>query len=212
MEKLVSEFGEDIIGVGGGIINMGDGLWVKSINLALDNFIGSANSIQGRYFKDTKYVKSISGCNSIYHKNDLLSVGGFDTKLSTAEDADLNKKLLAIGKLIYIPNAIVLHNHRRGLKAFAKRMYQYGYGRAKAQLWDLQVIPPLYVLILLLSLIVTPWLFISSFISYVLVIIATCTIISLKERKFKYFLPVAIVFVTEHTMYTIGFWRGFVKL
>ncbi len=91
LENLVKELDiNEIIGAGGGIKNIGDGLWEKSINLAMNTFLGSANSIQGRLFIDKRFVKSISGCNSMYRKKDVLNVGGFNTKLSTAEDINLH--------------------------------------------------------------------------------------------------------------------------
>ena len=211
LEKLVAEFKEDVVGVGGGIVNIGNGLWEVSINLAMDAFLGSANSVQGRLFKESRYVKSISGCNCVYRKIDLLRIGGFNTNLTTAEDTDLNNKLLAIGKLIYTPNAIILHNHNRGLRAFAKRMYQYGYGRARSRLWDLQVIPPIFALLLLISLIFTYWIFIISIIVYIVFIALTSLKISIKAKNFKYFFSVSLVFIIEHIMYSIGFWKGFIK-
>ena len=208
LENLVKEFDEDIVGVGGGIKNIGKGLWENSINLAMDTFLGSANSVQGRFFKDKRYVNGISGCNSMYRRDDVMKVSGFDVGLSTAEDTELNRKLLKIGKLLYTPNAIILHGHKRGLKEFAMRMYQYGYGRAKSRLWDLQIIPPILVLLLITSLIFTSWIFLSMVGIYVVIL----TVMGLKfvvhEGSFKYLFTIPIVYVIEHGLYTVGFWRG----
>ena len=211
LENLVKEFDEDIVGVGGGIKNIGEGLWEKSINLISGTFLGSANSVQGQLFTDKRYVKSISGCNSMYHKEDILKIGGFDVRLSTAEDTELNRKLLRAGKLLYTPNAVILHNHQRGLKDFAKRMYQYGYGRAKSRLWDLQVIPPILVLLLLASLIFTPWIFLGMVEIYAVMLVAMGIKFMIYERSFKYFVSVPIIYVIEHGLYTIGFWRGMLE-
>ena len=76
LKNLVKEFDEEIVGVGGGIESIGENYWQKSINLVTKTFIGSANSVQGRPFKNKRYVKSISGCNSIYRKADLLKSEG----------------------------------------------------------------------------------------------------------------------------------------
>ena len=210
LENLIKEFSGGIIGVGGGIKNIGEGLWEKSINLVMGTFLGSANSVQGRFFKDKRYVNSISGCNSMYHKDDILKIGGFDVRLSTAEDTELNSKLLKIGKLLYTPNAIVLHNHKRGLKDFAKRMYQYGYGRAKSRLWDLQVVPPILALLLIVSLVFTPWIFLSMVGIYMIMIGAMGMKFAIRERSLKYLVPVPIIYLIEHILYTLGFWRGLI--
>ena len=211
LENLIKEFDEGIVGVGGVIKNIGEGLWEKSVNLAMGTFLGSANSVQGRFFKDKRYVKSISGCNSMYRRKDILKVGGFDVGLSTAEDTELNRKLLRVGKLLYTPNAIILHNHKRGLKEFAKRMYQYGHGRAKSRLWDLQVVPPLLVLLLLMSLVFTPWIFLSIVGIYAIILVVMGMKFVVRERSIKYFASVPIIYMIEHVLYTIGFWRGLVK-
>lgn len=208
LEKLMKEYGDGIVGVGGGIKNLGESLWEKSINLAMGTFLGSANSIQGRLFKDKRYVKSISGCNSMYRREDLLKVGGFDISLSTAEDTELNRKLSTLGKLLYTPQAIILHNHQRGLKGFGKRMYQYGYGRAKGRLWDLQVIPPMLIVFSFLSLFFARWLFLGMAGIYAVILLIMGMKFVVTEGNIKYFVSVPIVYMIEHGLYTIGFWRG----
>lgn len=52
LENLAREFADGIVGVGGGIKNIGSGLWEESIALALDAFLGSANSVQDRVLKE----------------------------------------------------------------------------------------------------------------------------------------------------------------
>ncbi|CAD6493855.1 MAG: Dolichyl N-acetyl-alpha-D-glucosaminyl phosphate3-beta-D-2,3-diacetamido-2,3-dideoxy-beta-D-glucu ronosyltransferase [Candidatus Argoarchaeum ethanivorans] len=210
LEDTVKEFDGDIVGVGCGIKNVGEGLWEKSINLVAGTFLGSANSVQGRFFKDKRYVNSISGCNSMYHKEDIFKVGGFDVGLSTAEDTELSRKMLRIGKLLYTPDAVILHNHKRGLKDFSKRMYQYGYGRAKGRLWDLQAIPPILALLLLVSLVFTPWIFLGMVGVYVIMVAGMGVWFVVQEKSFKYMVTVPIVYMIEHGLYTVGFWRGIV--
>lgn len=208
LEKLQKEFEDNVSGVGGGIINIGEGTWEKSINLISGTFLGSANSVQGRFFKDKRYVKSISGCNCLYKKSHILEAGGFDTKLSTAEDTELNRKILKIGKLIFTPSAIVLHNHKRGLEKYAKRMHQYGYGRAKARLLDLQVLPPIFVPLLLLSLIFESRFFWGMIEIYIIMLLVMATKFAVHERSPVYLISIPAVYIIEHCSYTMGFWMG----
>ena len=210
LENLVKEFDGGVVGVGGGIRNIGDGLWEKSIAFALDSFLGSANSVQDRVFKNKRFVKSISGCNSMYHKEDILKIGGFNVKLSINEETELNKRLGKIGKLLYTPDAIILHNQDRDLKEFAKRMYSFGRGRGKNRLWDLQVIPPIMALLLLVSLVFTPWIFLGMVGVYAIMIAGMGVKFGVQERSLKYLVTVPIVYMIEHGLYTIGFWRGIV--
>ena len=217
LENLIKEFDEGVVGVvgvvgvGGGIINIGEHLWEKSIAFALDTFIGSANSVQGRLFKDKRYVNTISGCNRMHRREDIMEVGGFNVVLPTDEDTELDKKLLKIGKLLYTPDAVVLHNHQRGLKKFAKRMYQYGYGRAESRLWGLQVFAPVVGLIALLLLFVSPKAFLFVIFIYALVLLCIGFKIFIKARKAQYLVSIPIVLIMEHISYSAGFWIGVMK-
>jgi cellulose synthase/poly-beta-1,6-N-acetylglucosamine synthase-like glycosyltransferase len=212
LENLVKELDEDSVGVGGGIKNIGEGIWGKSIALTADTFLGSANSVQGRGFKEKRAVKSISGCNSIYRKKDLAAIGGFNVNLSVNEETELNKRLSKMGKLLYTPDAVILHDQDRGLKAFAKRMYQFGYGRGRLRLWDLQCVPPLIALFLLLSLLFTPWIFVSGIVSYSLVLVTMGLKIAVQKKGIKYAVTVPIVYLVEHLSYSIGFWGGLLTI
>ena len=59
LKNLVGAFGEGIVGVGGGIQNIGRGIWTKSINLAFATFLGSGRSVQGGALFADRFVKSI---------------------------------------------------------------------------------------------------------------------------------------------------------
>jgi glycosyltransferase involved in cell wall biosynthesis len=194
IENLVKKFDDDIVGVGGGTMNIGKGLWEKTIALALNSFLGSANSVQDRVFKEKRFVKSISGCNSMYRKEDLKNIGGFNVALSINEETDLNRRLTELGKLLYIPNAIVLHNQNRNMRDFAKRNYLFGYSRGKNRLWDLQVIPPIIGLITLVLLFVSLKAFLFLLLLYAFVLLCFDFKIFIKVRKALYLVSIPIVF------------------
>ncbi len=202
---------DSVVGAGGKIINSGSGLWIRSINLAMDTFLGSANSIQGRNFEEKRFVDSISGCNSIYQKKLLVKAGGFNTKLITLEDTELNQRMIKFGKLIYIPEAIIVHDHGRGLKDFGKRMYQYGLGRGECFIYNLQVIPPFLGVITILLLFLWKEAFLIVLFSYfIMVAISTLSVFS-KYRDIKYLLTIPIVYFIEHVLYSIGLYSGLLK-
>jgi len=212
LENLIKEFNDNkIIGVGGGIKNIGEGIWEESIALVLDSFLGSADSVQDRVFDKKKFVKSISGCNSIYRRKDLLNYKGFDVNLAINEDTELNKRLNKHGMLLYTPNAIVLHNQKRGLKDFIKRIYLFGFGRSSNKLWDLQAIPPILGLIALSFLFLSLNYFLFMICIYILIIIYFDLMIFLKIKKLRYILSIPVVFIIEHVSYSIGFWKGIVQ-
>lgn len=120
LDTLAKGFEHGIVGVGGAVKNVGDDFWTRSIHLSYNTFLGSASSVQGRAFNDVRYVNSISGCNSMYRRADILDTGGFNVRLPGAEDAEFNGRLGKRGKLLYRPEVILPHDHGRGLEAFAK--------------------------------------------------------------------------------------------
>jgi len=204
---LITEFKETVVGVGGRIENIGKGLWIRSINLAFATFLGSGMSIQGRTFKNKRFVRTISGCNSMYRKDDLIKVGGFNPDLSGADETELNARLLKIGKLLYTPSAVVFHDHSRGLKKFAQNMYNYGGWRREIRVWDLPIIPVLLAPFLVLTLMVNYWILLVLIGGYLVIIGSAGLIFAIREKNLKFIISIPIVFIVEHLCYTIGFWK-----
>jgi glycosyltransferase involved in cell wall biosynthesis len=212
LENLVKVFDANFVGVGGSIKNAGEKIWEKSIALVADTFLGSANSVQGRVFKEKRIVKSISGCNSMYRRSTLLAIGGFNVKLSINEETELNRRLIKIGRLLYVPDAIVFHHPRRGLKNFAKRIFQFGYGRGRLRLWGLQCIPPLISLAIIASLIFTNWIFVFALCFYAFMLAVMSFIFAIRQKNVIYVLTVPVVYFVEHCSYSIGFLKGLLKV
>lgn len=211
LQNLLAGFEEGIVGVGGRIENIGKGIWTLSINLAFSTFLGSGRSIQGRLFNTRRFVRSISGCNSVYRKGDLVEIGGFDRSLSGADETELNARLLKIGKLLYVPQAVVLHDHGRGLKEFARNMYHYGGWRRESGVWDLPVVIPLIVPIILLSLIFTRWVVLALLALYFILLTIMGLKSAIQKKDIRYLVLIPIIYVVEHLCYVIGFWKEVVR-
>jgi glycosyltransferase involved in cell wall biosynthesis len=208
LECLVKGLGEGIVGVGGSVVNMGEGTWGESISLALNTFLGGARSVQERVYADRRFVKSISGCNCLYRKRDLERVGGYDTGLKMNEDTIINRKLLACGKILYVPDAIVRHYQNRGLRQFAGRMFSFGYGRGQNRLVDLQVLPPILAVVAIALLPLYYPVSLAMFFLYMMAVILFTAVILSKSKKWIYLGSVPATFVLEHTCYAAGFWAG----
>ncbi len=207
LKNLVAGFGEGIVGVGGGIQNIGRGIWTSSINLASATFLGSGRSVQGGASFSERFVKSISGCNSMYRRRDLLQAGGFDPDLTGADETELNARLLKSGKLRYVRDAAVLHDHSRGLKEFARNMYRYGGWRKECGVWDWPVLPPLLAPLLLLTLLASRWILVTIIGLYLVIVGLHGLYFAIKEKNIRYLITVPVVFVLEHLCYTVGFWK-----
>jgi GT2 family glycosyltransferase len=208
LENLASGFQSGVAGVGGLIKNVDRGFWVRSVNLAYGTFLGSANSVQGRNFNRQRYVNSISGCNSMYRRADLVRAGGFNPALPGCEDADLNSRIIKLGHLVFQPQALVRHDHGRGLKDFTNMMFRYGRDRAVAKKFGLPVVVPLLVPLLLLSLLLNVWILPSALALYALLLLVMGSWFAVKERDIRYLPSIVIVYLVQHVFYTLGFWRG----
>ncbi len=211
LRHLHAGLGEGIIGVGGRIENIGDGLWTRSVNLAFSTFLGSGRSVQGRAFASQKYVRSISGCNSMYRRDDLLKAGGFNPDLSGADETELNARLLKHGRLLYVQKAGILHDHRRGLRQFARNMFNYGGWRRECGVWDLPVIPALAAPFLLLTFIASRWLFPGLVAAYLVLTGMLGLRFAVKERDVRFLFTIPVVLLVEHCCYILGFWKQTVR-
>ena len=204
--NLIQEFDDGIIGVGGKIVNIDRGFWQRSINLAFSTFLGSANAVQGRLFKRKRLVNTVSACNSMYRRQDILEVGGFNTNL-ISEDSELNGRLLKKGKLLYTPEAVVLHDQDKGLKDFAKLMFRWGKGIRETRRWKVQVMPPLLVPLLIPCAIFLPKVFFALLGLYFLGTLAIGANFAIREKDIRYLVSIPLVYIIQHTLYSAGFWK-----
>ena len=69
-------------------------------------------------------------CNLAYRRSLFLQLGGFDARLITAEDIDLNLRAVESGARIqYVQEAIVYHQMRPTILRFLYQAFWNGYGR-----------------------------------------------------------------------------------
>jgi cellulose synthase/poly-beta-1,6-N-acetylglucosamine synthase-like glycosyltransferase len=72
-----------------------------------------------------------TGANMSFRKSALVSIGGFDERLRSAEDLDVFFRLIARGfELIYEPVATVSHKHPESYSGLRKRLFGWGWGYA----------------------------------------------------------------------------------
>jgi len=146
----------------------------------------------------------------MYPKRTLLDVGGFNHKLPGAEDSELNSRLIKKGELFFVPKAVVCHDHVSGLRDFANQMLRYGRDKGIVRKFSIAVAPSLFLILLLLSLIFTPWLFIISIFLYSILILLMGVKFALQKKNVKFIISIPLVYVTEHILYSIGFWKGLI--
>jgi len=209
-----------VIAVGG--INLpptGCGSFVKAIGVALDSFIGSFNSIQGRQYKNPLYVSSLSNLNVLYRKQPIIDIGYYDESLySEAEDADLNFRLHTAGhRFVFIPDSYVWHRMRPTPKTWFKNMFRYGKGRARLlkrypKMWNLSFVLPLLFGLAIISVIFAPLLGILYLpLLYFPFLVFFSIIQSIKKRQPTIALQIMIVYLIQHFGYAAGEIYGLVN-
>jgi GT2 family glycosyltransferase len=150
-----------LAGVGGGNkAPSGETPFQTALGIALDSFLGSLGSVQGKIFGERRRVASIACLNALYSRAALESAGGFDELLENmCEDADMNYRLDQKGYgLYFVPGILVEHAARRSFSSWCMNMYHYGIGRARIMRKHRTLFSPAYVI----ALFFLPGLFIAS--------------------------------------------------
>ena len=136
-----------------------------------------------------------------------INIGGFNPDLSGADETELNVRLLKSGKLRYVNNAAVLHDHSRGLKEFARNMYHYGGWRRESGVWDWPMLPLIIAPLLLLTLLISRWILTAIIGLYLGIVALHGLYFAFKKKDIRYLVTIPIVFIIEHLCYAVGFWK-----
>jgi len=119
LEKLMENFTDDIVGVGGKLIE-------KYTNTLADKW----RAVHMRqHWGDKKIVNPpfLHGCNNVYRKDIIEEIGFYDEKFRTnAEDVDLCRRLRRKGyNFIYEPKAIVKHLRKDNVFSVLNTYWRY---------------------------------------------------------------------------------------
>jgi succinoglycan biosynthesis protein ExoA len=104
----------------------------RALCAALDSpvAVGGARyrSADAEGFVDTVFLGA-------FRKRMIESVGGYDPRAITNEDAELNQRILGAGGKIYLSKKIVVHYAPRdSFRSLSRQYYRYGQGRARTLL------------------------------------------------------------------------------
>jgi len=202
-----------IIAVGGANIPPDNaGMFLKAIGIALDSYLGSFSSVQGRQFKKPIYVSSLSNLNVLYDKQKIVEIGYYDESLgSEAEDADINFRLNAAGyQMLFAPDSFVWHKMRPTPMTWMKNMFRYGKGRARLlkryqEMWTVHYVLPLLFIVAMFSifLISLTNIFLLSLL-YFPVIFLYSLFQCIRKKSFALTLHVMYVYLIQHFGYAAG--------
>lgn len=209
-----------LAGVGGGNVTPSyHSSFHKALGIALDSFLGSLGSVQGKVFDRQRPVASLAGLNVLYERAALKSVGGFDEEMGNmCEDADVNYRLRRAGRTLYfVPGANVEHRARQDMGAWCSNMYAYGVGRARMirkhrTFFPLGYLCALMFIPTLMSAtafgFVWPWAFIAWL--YLPLMVCAGFILALRKKAWALSPYVVAVLIATHFCYASGLLRGLI--
>jgi succinoglycan biosynthesis protein ExoA len=206
-----------IVAVGGRNIAPEDsGSFVKAVEIALDSYLGSFKSIQGRQYAEPILVSSLSMANALYERRKISEIGGFDSSLSSeAEDAEINYRLRAAGNhFLFVPESFVWHRLRSSPRLWLKNMFRYGKGRARLlkrypKMWSVQFVLPLFFLLAMVSIPLAffwPPFLIPLF--YFLLVLGVSLYQAARKKSLRLFGLVGLVYILQHFGYAVGEYYG----
>ena len=191
-----------------------------ALDVALNSFLGSLGSVQGRRFTRQRPVGSLAGLNVLYRREALTAVGGFDEELrNMCEDADINYRLGRTGwHMYFIPDVEVEHRARPTLTEWCRNMLAYGRGRARIMRKHKTIFRPVYLLPVLFMPVllaatalgfVWPWAF-AVWLYVPCLFLAGCGL-ALKANRVGKGPLVGFILLATQACYAVGLWQGFFK-
>ncbi|MBY9002168.1 MAG: glycosyltransferase [Candidatus Heimdallarchaeota archaeon] len=196
-----------------------ESMFGKAVSAVYNTFLGGgwSEQVQSIFNKERRFVESAAGCNAAYKRTSLDEVLPFNESLITAEDTDINYRLIQKGySILFVPDAIVFHQRPQNHKSFRNKSKKYALGKvqfyrthdAGLEIWHL--LPPLYFItgiFLLLPLLVDllwGWIIIGYYSTYLVAILVSSLVqtIRFKHPSFLYLLP--LMFIEGHIWWSAG--------
>ena len=134
MKNLIKQFNDEkIASVGGPNTTPEDDTEFAKCVGAVLSFLSKPGARYGLVADRATWTFHNSGCNAAYRKDVIEEAGGFNNKLVTCEDEEMDYRIGEKGyKLLFTPDAVVYHYRRPTWKRFYKQAYKYAVGRMQA--------------------------------------------------------------------------------
>jgi glycosyltransferase involved in cell wall biosynthesis len=213
-----------------GADNVG-GVWVtlpandtpkaQAIAIGLSHPFGVGNAYFRIGTSKPRWVNTVPfGC---YKREVFDRIGMFDEELVRNQDGEFNQRLIKQGgRILLVPEIVSYYYPRESFAKLWRMYYQYGYFRSIVA-WKVgdvqtvrQVVPPAFVLSLLVIGVMAPWLPVMVellgliILTYAVADIA-CSATSVFKRGIKCAFALTIVFPVLHLSYGLGYLMGSVR-
>ncbi len=212
---------DDVDGIGGPLETIGETPLARVIAIAMSSAFG----VGGAAFRTTanKTMLTDTVAFPAYTRAIVERAGPFDEELVRNQDDEYNYRLRKMGaRILLAADVRCRYYSRSSLSSLGRQYFQYGYWKVRVlqkhsgQMQPRQFVPPLFVGVCLLSLLLLPVTHIAGYVlgaaagSYAIANI-TASFWSLRTSRYKFLPLMPIVFATLHVAYGLGFLTGLVK-
>ena len=199
------------VNVGGRQLAVGVTAFEKAVAAVMMSVVGSGGA-EYRVGEIEKAVDTVF--LGVFDRRAGDEVGWFDESLIRNQDYELNIRLRASGGLVWFdPDLFVEYQPRSSLRAVARQYFDYGFFKArvlklhKSSIKFRQIIPPIAMLGLALSLIVGTWFKPALLISLTYFMVLFFGVRGSARSRFRALLIAPIM----HFSWSVGLLNGFVK-
>ncbi len=221
--KYLHEYNADNVGGIWKMVPREDTLVGKSIVLALSGPFGAGNAYFRIGSKEPRWVDTAPfGC---YRKDVFQSIGLYDENIARSEDVNINSKLRRSGgKILLVPEIVIYYYTRSKFIEFCKHNFDNGFwityplkfGRVLFS-WR-HLVPFAFMTSLIGSASLSGfswiflWVFLLTVISYSALNLYVSVEIAAKEKDFRYFFILPLVFSALHVCYGVGSLWGLLRV
>lgn len=221
--KYLQEYNADNVG---GVLKTVAGentLVAKAIAIVLSHPFGTGGSRFRVGSKEIKWVETVFG--GCYKREVFEKIGLFNEALIRSQDLELNLRLKkAGGKILLVPEITVFYYPKSKLTDFLKHEFRDGAWsiyplRFSRTPFRLRHYLPLFFAIGLIGGAVLSaffpcflWLFLAVITVYLLISLLVSFLIAKKEKEWRYFFLLPVVFFSRHFAYGLGSFFALIKV
>jgi glycosyltransferase involved in cell wall biosynthesis len=221
VERCVNALEKDLGDNVGGIWNIqpGNNSWVaRSIAKAASSRLGVGDA---GYRLNSKSGEVDTVPFGSFKRSRLIQLGGFDETLLTNEDYELNTRIRQSGGKVWLDDSIrSTYFARPSFTALASQYRRYGFWKAQmlkkypATIRWRQALPPLFVLVLLVNLVMSViqpifiFLFLTIVCIYLLVLVIFAWLMAIKDHEPAFIIGIPCAITVMHIFWGSGFLFG----
>ncbi len=104
------------------------GVYVSNQTELIARFVQLEHEDRYDYMRRESYIDFVDTYSAAYRRDVFLEMGGFDEKFRIDEDQELSFRIsFAEYKLVFLPNAKVIHRHVKTVRHYIRRKFFIGY-------------------------------------------------------------------------------------